>query len=216
MHGNSYRATSVYSSFLLLPRGAGSICGNCGALPSTGVLELLYVTVRVTTSRTLTRRVRPVFFSRSHDFGETAEYGELTECALAGDLTVDGEYGDCGMYRRGVRADCGLVKGEGGGIVTVLAFVGGADIGGSGCCSLSGEEEGAPSLRSQLQQLLSLEDGGEVLSAGAEVGVKFPLDMDDVTEAMEFGRLASKTNLELVPDGMGLTSTGDSVLRKSR
>jgi hypothetical protein len=29
--------------------------------------------------------------------GDTAEYGELTECALAGDLTDDGEYGDCGI-----------------------------------------------------------------------------------------------------------------------
>jgi hypothetical protein len=40
--------------------------------------------------------------------------------------------------------------------------------------------------------------------------------MDDVTEAMEVGRLASKMNLELVPDGIGLTSTGERVLRKSR
>lgn len=62
---------------------------------STGVL--LYVTVRVTTSRTLTRRVRPVFLSRSQVLGETAEYGELAELALAGDRTVAGEYGDCGM-----------------------------------------------------------------------------------------------------------------------
>lgn len=85
----------VYSSFLLLPRGAGSICGKFGALGSIGVL--LYVTVRVTTSRTLTRRVRPVFFSKSHVFGETAEYGDFAELALAGDRTVAGEKGDCGM-----------------------------------------------------------------------------------------------------------------------
>ena len=106
--------------------------------------------------------------------------------------------------------------------MTVVAFVGGADIGGSGCCCLvvveeeAVEEEELLSLASQLQQLLALEELGEGLSAGAEVGVKLPLDMDDVTEAMEFGRLASKTNLELVPDGKGLTSTGESVLRKSR
>lgn len=87
----------VYSIFLLLPRGAGSICGKLGALGSTGVFPVLYVTVRVTTSRTLTRRVRPVFFSRSHVFGDTAEYGEFVEFALAGDRTVAGEYGDCGM-----------------------------------------------------------------------------------------------------------------------
>lgn len=86
-----------HSSFLLFPLGAGSICGKFGAFPSTGVLlVLLYVTVRVTTSRTLTRRVRPVFRSRSQVLGEMAEYGELTECvpALAGDRTVEGENGD--------------------------------------------------------------------------------------------------------------------------
>ena len=86
----------VYSIFLLLPRGAGSMCGKFGAFLSTGVL--LYVTVRVTTSRTLTRLVRPVFFSRSHVFGETAEYGDLSEFALAGERTDAGEnMGDCGM-----------------------------------------------------------------------------------------------------------------------
>ena len=75
-----------------MPRGAGSIWGKLGALVSTGVL--LYVTVRVTTSRTLTRLVRPVFFSTSHVRGETAEYGdfvELAELALAGDRTFAGE-----------------------------------------------------------------------------------------------------------------------------
>lgn len=58
----------AYSIFLLLPRGAGSICGKLGAFLSTGVL--LYVTVRVTTSRTLTRRERPVLASASQTFGE--------------------------------------------------------------------------------------------------------------------------------------------------
>lgn len=62
---------AFYSIFLLLPRGAGSICGNCGAFPSTGVW--LYVTVRVTTSRTLTRLERVGFFSESQVLGETAE-----------------------------------------------------------------------------------------------------------------------------------------------
>jgi hypothetical protein len=110
-------------------------------------------------------------------------------------------------------------------MVTVCVLVGGADIGGSGGCCFSGVEEVVSLslsfslslfLVSQWQQLLALEDVGEALSAGAEVGVKLPLDMDDVTEAMEFGRLASKTNFWLVPEGMGLTSTGESVLRKSR
>lgn len=64
----------LYSIFLLLPRGAGSICGNCGAFASTGVL--LYVTVRVTTSRTLTRLERLVFFSVSQVLGDMAEKGD--------------------------------------------------------------------------------------------------------------------------------------------
>jgi hypothetical protein len=101
------------------------------------------------------------------------------------------------------------VKGEGGGILIVLTLVGGADMGGSGfplsqCFALS-----------QLQQLLALDEAGEILSAGAEVGVKL-LDVDeDVTEAME-ERFPSKTNLELVPVDMGLISTGERVFRKSR
>jgi hypothetical protein len=79
----------LHSIFLRFPRGAGSICGNCGAFASTGVR--LYVTVLVTTSRTLTRRERP-FFSASHVMGdETAEKGELVDFALAGDRTVAGE-----------------------------------------------------------------------------------------------------------------------------
>jgi hypothetical protein len=106
-----------------------------------------------------------------------------------------------------VRADCGRVNGDGGGIVTVLTLVRGAVLGGS---SLPW---------SQLQQLLALDeagDRGEFLSAGAEVEVKEVLEADDVTEAMEVGRLPSKTNLVLVPVGIGLMMAGDSVLRKSR
>lgn len=89
-------ATHLYSTFLLFPRGAGSICGNCGAFASTGVR--LYVTVLVTTSRTLTRLDRPFFLSASHVLGdETAENGDWIDFALAGDLTAAGEYGDWGM-----------------------------------------------------------------------------------------------------------------------
>ena len=80
----------IYSTFLLLPRGAGSICGNCGAFASTGVR--LYVTVRVTTSRTLTRLERLVFLSASQVLGdETAENGDWIDFALAGDRTAAGE-----------------------------------------------------------------------------------------------------------------------------
>ena len=63
---------------------------------------LLYVTVLVTTSRTLTRLVRPVFFSRSHVLGETAEYGDWIEFEFAEagerEAAFTGEwYGDWGM-----------------------------------------------------------------------------------------------------------------------
>ena len=78
-----------YSTFLLLPRGAGSICGNCGAFASTGVR--LYVTVRVTTSRTLTRLERPVLSASQVLGDETAENGDWMDFALAGDLTAAGE-----------------------------------------------------------------------------------------------------------------------------
>lgn len=104
-----------------------------------------------------------------------------------------------------MRADCGRVKGDGGGmvIVCVLIFVGGADIGTSSLIS---------SLRSLRLQLLDLDVAGESLSPGPEVDVEEPLDTDDVTEV---GR-PSKTNLVLVPVDMGLMKAGDSVLRKSR
>lgn len=87
----------VYSSaiFLRFPRGAGSIWGNDGAFASTGVVW--YVTVRVTTSRTLTRRDLAGFFSGKVVFGDTAENGDWTDLALAGDRTLAGEYGDWGM-----------------------------------------------------------------------------------------------------------------------
>jgi hypothetical protein len=52
----------------------------------------LYVTVLVTTSRTLTRLERPVFFSASQVLGdETAEKGDWIDFALAGDRTAAGE-----------------------------------------------------------------------------------------------------------------------------
>lgn len=113
-----------------------------------------------------------------------------------------------------MRADCGRENGEGGGIVTVLLLVGGADMGGSDfACSV------------QLQQLLDLDEPGEVgeaLSAGAEVAVQDMLEADEaadvteVAEAVETGRLPSNLNVVLVPVGNGLISAGDSVLRKSR
>ena len=89
----------LYSIFLLLPRGAGSICGNWGAFASTGVL--LYVTVRVTTSRTLTRLERAGFCSAGAagaaaaaavgSLGEAVEKGECTDLELAGERTAAGE-----------------------------------------------------------------------------------------------------------------------------
>jgi hypothetical protein len=71
-----------------------------------------------------------------------------------------------------------------------------------------------------VQQLLDLDVAGDDVAvfaaAGTEVDVKEALEADDVTEAIEVGRLPSKTNLELVPVDMGLIRTGDRVLRKSR
>ena len=60
---------------------------------------LVYVTVRVTTSRTLTRLERPLLASASHTLGEAAvgkgEMAELlAESELFGDRTVAGEKGD--------------------------------------------------------------------------------------------------------------------------
>lgn len=88
-------------------------------------------------------------------------------------------------------------------------------------CSLGrGAVRGGSGLEwSQLQQLLAREvagDDGVVLSAGPDVDVHDALDADDVTDAIEVGRLPSNTNLELLPVDMGLIRTGDSVLRKSR
>ena len=103
-----------------------------------------------------------------------------------------------------MRADCGRVKGDGGGIVMiwVLIFVGGADIGTSSFVSFV-------SLR---LQLLDLEVAGESLSTGPDVDVKEPLEADDVTDV---GR-PSKMNLVLVPVDIGLMKAGDNVLRKSK
>lgn len=54
------------------------------------------------------------------------------------------------------------------------------------------------------------------LSAGPDVDVKEVLEADEVTEAMDVGRLPSKRNVVLVPVDNGLMRTGDRVLRKSR
>lgn len=104
-----------------------------------------------------------------------------------------------------MRADCGRVKGDGGGIVIVcvLIFVGGADMGISSLAS---------SFVSLRLQLLDLEVAGESLSPGPEVDMNEPLDADDVTEV---GR-PSKTNLVLVPVDIGLMKAGDNVFRKSK
>lgn len=59
---------------------------------------LLYVTVRVTTSRTLTRLERPGLASASHTLGDAVGNGEiaelLAESELLGDRTAAGENGD--------------------------------------------------------------------------------------------------------------------------
>jgi hypothetical protein len=53
-----------------------------------------YVTVRVTTCRTLTAVDRPLFSGSHGSRGDIAAlYGEYTEAALMGDLTLAGEYG---------------------------------------------------------------------------------------------------------------------------
>lgn len=105
------------------------------------------------------------------------------------------------MYRRGVRADCGQANGDGGGIVTIWSLVGGADIGGSSLTC------------SHRLQLLDLEVAGESLSTGADVDVNEAPEAEDVTDT---GRLASKTNRELVPVDIGLVSTGERFFKNSR
>jgi hypothetical protein len=84
-----------------------------------------------------------------------------------------------------VRADCGRVKGDGGGIVTVSTLVGGTDGGADGGADFDSDfgtdfgadfgADGGADLGgscfavSQLQQLLALEEAGEAgefLSAG--------------------------------------------------
>lgn len=42
------------------------------------------------------------------------------------------------------------------------------------------------------------------------------MEADEVTEAMDVGRLPSNLKVVLVPVDSGLIRTGDSVLRKSR
>ena len=62
---------------------------------------LLYVTVRVTTSRTLTRLARPLLASVSQTLGEAVGNGDmaemLAESALFGDRIAAGENGDWGI-----------------------------------------------------------------------------------------------------------------------
>jgi hypothetical protein len=126
------------------------------------------------------------------------------------------------------------LNGEGGGILIVWSLVGGADIVGSSLESLislgsleslgslgSLESLGSLSSLDSLDslgvshwlQLLDLDVAGDSFSTGAEVDVNEALDADDVTET---GRLASKTNRELVPVDMGLVRTGDMFFRNSR
>lgn len=122
------------------------------------------------------------------------------------------------MKRRGVRADIGRIKGDGGGMdmaISTLAGAGEVVLGGDMGCS-------------QLQQLLALEERfeevGDGLSAGIgpEVEVAESVEAVEVVEVMEVveyvedGRFSPKVNLVLAPEGRGLMSTGDSVLRKSR
>src|SRR6266702_7842195 len=121
------------------------------------------------------------------------------------------------MKRRGVRADVGCAKGEGGMDIAISTLVGAGEVvvgGDMGC--------------SQLQQLLALEerveDVGEGLSAGmgpdvevvesleaAEVVEVVEVEVVEVVEYVEDGRFSPKVNLLLAPVDRGLMSTGDSV-----
>jgi hypothetical protein len=112
-------------TFLFLPFGAGS---------SGGVL--LYVTVLVTTDRTLTGRTQALLgvskylvplLSRAQSEGENGDRMALIE-ALRGESVPGEQRGEGGIRKRrrpvGERADLGWVKGDGG---TVAAAEAGRD-----------------------------------------------------------------------------------------
>jgi hypothetical protein len=105
--------------FLFFPLGAGS---------SGGVR--LYVTVLVTTDRTLTGRIQALLgvskylvplLSRAHSEGENGDRMVLNE-ALRGESVPGEQRGEGGIRKRlrpvGEQADLGCVKGDGGGIET--------------------------------------------------------------------------------------------------
>jgi len=106
---------STCSSFRFLPFGAGSKGG-----------DLLYVTVLVTTDRTLTGRLQPDLGaskkylrpdpSRPQSAGENGDRALMSP--LLEDVAVPGENaGEFGIFRRcrppGERADCGRLNGDG-------------------------------------------------------------------------------------------------------
>lgn len=103
------------------------------------------------------------------------------------------------MSRRGVRADMGRTKGDGGGMVTRISV--GAVFAASPALVSSGGGE-------------ALDEAGEAgLSAADEVEVK--VVADDADDVRDVGGLSSKVNLVLVPVGMGLMRAGERALRKS-
>ena len=93
--------------------------------------------------------------------------------------------------------------------MTTVSLARGAVLGGScgSCFTLS-----------QLEQLLARDEAGvdAAVFAGPDVEVKEPVELADVTDGLEVGRLAWKTNVGLGPADMGLIITGDMLLRKSR
>ncbi len=165
--------------FLFLPLGAGS---------SGGVL--LYVTVLVTTDRTLTGRTQALLgvskylvplLSRAHSEGENGDRIALT-VELRGESTPGEQSGEGGIRRRlrpvGERADLGCTKGDGG---TAAAEAGG-------------------DLRVSRRQK---ENALELDVEGSEVGVDL---LDELSKEKVLGRALL---------GLPVERTGVRVLRKS-
>lgn len=176
------------------------------------------MTVRVTTWRTLTARVSFVLPSKLHAPGlMVALYGECSEWALSG-VRMPAEKGLGGMRRRGVRADMGRTKGDGGGMVTRISV---ADAGAVFAASL--DVEASLDLAPSVDLAESLEaEGDEACEVAGDAGfsvaaeeVEVKVVADEADEVREVGGLSSKVNLVLAPVGSGLMSTGERALRKS-
>lgn len=127
------------------------------------------------------------------------------------------------MKRRGVRADIGRMKGDGGGMTMFMSAL--------SVLTGAGDFEAGGEAGPQLEQLLDLDETDEVgegrsAGKGPEVDVKAEVidavEASDVIEDVDLGRVSGrlgrspKVNLALEPVGNGLMRTGDSVLRKSR